>query len=487
MDKPILENPDTQVNEIAVKEAKENSSKIQEYTIDELYDLSGGHGKYQFLVAASIIIPQITAMIYMFTLPLFQTFPVILNCPRGICKSKEEACALPYRKYAEKHSNFLTEFDLVCSDLQASFIITVYPSGYILGTIIFNTLSDNIGRIPTVLMGQFGTILSLVFLTVFANYQVCLICTFLYGCFAAASSYHAFTFTYDNMHSRYFLFYATYVCVIYAIGEIFVSLINWTGAEWRTICYCYIAFAFSYAIFPCFLDEAPRYLHSKGKYEDAINRFKEISLYNNSPINNKFKIYDQSLIATTAGSLMEKLKLVFSKKLFLRLLLCLILFFSCGFIYSGLSLNVEKFKGNVYLNALFNAIAEIIADILACLVALKIGSKYPLIVCYTGTAICLILQYMSMNFVVLSSISMYFGKFFISAAFTLIYAIAGQLIPNTILSMGLGILNFGERIAIALSPIIGNIQQLYFFLAVCCSIASAIASIFVARLINEPK
>jgi len=454
---------------------------IRELTIDEAYEMTGGHGRYQILVALSVVLSQITSMAYIFSLPLFQIFPVVLGCPNGICEDKETACKYESRYYADKHFNFITEFDLLCHDFKASLITSSYPVGFLFGSIIFTSVADSLGRIPSILIGQSGMFFSVLFLTYFPHYETCLVCSCFCGFFSAASFYPGYTYSYDNNHSKFVLIYATFVGVVFAFGEIIVAGIMWYGVRWKTMCYVFMGLAMSYMIFPFFMTEAPRYFYSKGNLKAAIKGFKNIAKINGVEIKEKFTIKDTCKVATTAETFSDKIKLLFTKWVLIRVLLCALLFFSCGFIYYGLSLNVQKFKGNVYINAIINAIAEIIADITACIVATKFGPKYPLMGCFSFTALSLILQYLSIEFVELSSFSMYMGKFFISGSFTLIYTMGGKLFPTSISSTAIGILGFIERLGATLSPIAGNIQILLFSVAICCGIGSAIVSIFVVR------
>eukprot|EP01022_Parablepharisma_sp_SALTPOND_P017296 TRINITY_DN2731_c0_g1_i1.p1 TRINITY_DN2731_c0_g1~~TRINITY_DN2731_c0_g1_i1.p1 ORF type:complete len:528 (-),score=6.88 TRINITY_DN2731_c0_g1_i1:122-1705(-) len=465
----------------------QTTRSIKELTIDEAYELTGGHGLYQVLVAISVSVSQISCMFYLFCLPLFQTFPVIRGCPNGICETAAEACNSPTREYEDVHFNFITEFDLVCSEFKASLISSAFPIGFMLGSVVFSSLADSLGRLPTIVIGQSGMILSILVLVFFANFNVCLVCTGLCGFFSMANACQGYTFSYDSNHSRYVAFYATYVGVIFAVGELAVAVIMWGQVRWRTMCIIFMIFASLYVIFPLFLQEAPRYMYSKGKVNAAVKGFKFIAKVNGKEIKEKFTLRDNCKISTKAATFKEAIKLLFTKWVLVRFLLSIVLFFSSGFIYYGLCLNVQKFKGNVYLNAIINAIAEIIADITACVFATKLGLGKPLVVAFLLTAVSLVSQYLTEWSIVLSSISLYMGKFGISGGLTLIFMLAGKLFPTSIIATTIGLLGLFEKFGATLSPIVGNIEVLLFIMAIGCAFASSIISAFLSKQVDHQE
>eukprot|EP01022_Parablepharisma_sp_SALTPOND_P025707 TRINITY_DN603_c1_g1_i1.p1 TRINITY_DN603_c1_g1~~TRINITY_DN603_c1_g1_i1.p1 ORF type:complete len:562 (+),score=13.73 TRINITY_DN603_c1_g1_i1:219-1688(+) len=461
------------------------SSKPRELTIDEAYELTGGHGFYQVLVAASVAISQVSCMAFLFCIPLFQTFPVIKGCPNGICESAAEACSSPTRYYEDIHFNFITEFDLVCEEFKASLISSAFPVGFIFGSLIFSSLADLLGRIPTILIGQAGMIFSVLVLVFFASYNVCLVCTGLCGFFSVASAYQGYTFSYDSNHSKYVPFYATYVGVVFALGELLVALVMWGQVRWRTMSAIFMIYAALYAIFPIILQEAPRYFYSKGKVKAAVKGFKFIARMNGKEIKESFTLNDNCKIATKAATVKETIKLLLTRWVLVRVLLSVFLFFSSGFIYYGLCLNVEKFEGNVYLNAVINAIAEVIADVTACMFANRVGVGKPLVAAFLLTAVALFSQYLTEWSVVLSSIFLYLGKFGISGCLTLIFMLAGKLFPTSIIATIIGILGLFEKLGATLSPIVGNVQILLFLVAIGCAFTSSVIAIFLSKQVDN--
>eukprot|EP01022_Parablepharisma_sp_SALTPOND_P021392 TRINITY_DN41_c2_g1_i1.p1 TRINITY_DN41_c2_g1~~TRINITY_DN41_c2_g1_i1.p1 ORF type:complete len:507 (+),score=33.66 TRINITY_DN41_c2_g1_i1:122-1642(+) len=479
------DNPMEEPINLSLLVPSESVIKPKELTIDEAYDMTGGHGRYQLLVAISIAVSQISCMTFIFCLPLFQTFPVIRGCANGICEDVTEACNSPTRWYEDIHYNFITEFDLVCSEFKASLITSAFPVGFIIGSLILSSLSDMLGRIPTILIGQAGMIFSILVLVFFASYDVCLICTGICGFFSVPGAYQGYTISYDSNHSKYVTLYATYIGVIIAVGELCVALIMLAEIRWRTMCVIFMIYAALYAIFPLILQEAPRYFYSKGRVKAAVKGFKFIAKVNGKEIKERFTISDTSRISTKASSMKETISLIFTKWVLIRVALSIVIFFSSGFIYYGLCFNMQKFKGNVHINAIVAAIVEIAAVSTGGIFVNKLGLGRPLVSAFLLTAVSLIFQYFTQWSVVLSSISLYVGKFGISAALTMIFMLAGKLFPTSIIATTIGILGFFEKMGATLSPIMGDIQVLLFVMAIACAFASSVIAFVLSKQVDQ--
>lgn len=209
-------------------------SLVSSVTVDEAYDLAGGHGRYQFLVALSAGIISITSMMYLFSVPLFLIFPEVRGCPEGLCPTKEAACRVRYT-YADHSFNFVTEFDLLCSEFRGSLVATMFSVGFCAGILAFGTIGDTLGRLAAFTVGTLGTSLSILMLLLFPEYVVCLIASGLCGFFASGCFPQGLTYAYDSCHSKYVTFYATFMNTAFTVGELFVALFMWTGVSWRTM------------------------------------------------------------------------------------------------------------------------------------------------------------------------------------------------------------------------------------------------------------
>ena len=94
------------------------------------------------------------------------------------------------------------------------------------------------------------------------------------------------------------------------------------------------------------------------------------------------RIEDNGKNSVKGSSCLDKLKIICQKSTLLHLFFCGITFFTAGFVYYGISLNIEKFGGNIFVNGTWNGVAEVIADALAFVLARKIGIRKTLIISF---------------------------------------------------------------------------------------------------------
>eukprot|EP00826_Nyctotherus_ovalis_P030559 TRINITY_DN2438_c0_g1_i24.p1 TRINITY_DN2438_c0_g1~~TRINITY_DN2438_c0_g1_i24.p1 ORF type:complete len:525 (+),score=96.07 TRINITY_DN2438_c0_g1_i24:130-1575(+) len=445
-----------------------------EVTINEAYDMSGGHGKYQFMVAIAISIVVFTNLFYLFSIPLFLIFPVVLDERGNRFLDADAACASNYY-YQDKEFNYVTEYDLLCNSFKASIISSVFQIGFMVASLTLSNVTDRIGRVPIFLLGQCGIVISLAGIVLLNTYTACLICTGLCGFFCFLPL--CYTFAYDSTNSRYVEFYSSYIGIMYAVGQILVVGVMWLGFKWRAACVFMIALCLVFFIFPWFMEESPRYKYSKGRINAAIKTFKRISKFNGKEFPHSIVLWDVSETSAKAINLCEQLKLLFQRYIVTRLVICGFLFFTCGFIYYGFSLNVHKFIGDTYLNALFNAIAEIVGVSLAFVLSRLIGIRLPLLISYIITGCALVVQHWQEDSQIVTNCAMYVGKFSISCSFTMVYMLGGQLFPTSISTTCLALLALCERLGAILSPVIGDYKTIFMAMSIICALVAAFAVI----------
>jgi len=424
---------------------RQNQQQTAEFTIDEAYEVCGGHGKYQYWVAILTTITYISNMLYLFSIPLFLTRPNIRACTNlgtGLgCDKPQDTCSPDtIYQYEDKYYNFVSEYDLICSDQKAFYIPAAFSIGACLGAFIFSLLGDFIGRIPVLIIGQIGMITSLGYLLLFSSYTVCLITSVLIGFFALACGPPSFIFAYDSMHSKYIPFYASYLNTCFAVGEIIVAALLYTGINWRMMCTMILIWKFLFFFILPMVSESPRYLHSQGKSMLAIQNFKQIA-YTNGTLESLPQVFaiKGSSANQISHSFTESMKPLFSRAMLIQLVTCAAIFMSAGFTYFGISMSVQKIKGNVYVNAIANAIAEIFSVVLSGVSAAKFGNKFSLIIFMILTEVGLIGQRFSGESILASSIALYVAKFGISGAFNIGYICAGEIFPTAVKNTALGI------------------------------------------------
>eukprot|EP00826_Nyctotherus_ovalis_P000835 TRINITY_DN10056_c0_g1_i2.p1 TRINITY_DN10056_c0_g1~~TRINITY_DN10056_c0_g1_i2.p1 ORF type:complete len:431 (-),score=78.23 TRINITY_DN10056_c0_g1_i2:169-1281(-) len=357
--------------------------------------------------------------------------------------------------------------------MEASLISSMFQIGITASGLVLGSISDRVGRIPVFLLEECGIVCSLAAIIFVNNYTACLVFTALCGFFSFAPL--CYSFAYDWNHSKNIGFYAFFIGIMYAVGGLVVALIMWAGARWRTACVCTVVVCMAYLIFPWLIEDSPKYYYSKGKVNCAMNTFKRVGKVNGKEMTRRFILKDESTNLTKAATFCEQIKLIMQKWMLYRLGICCCIYFVCGFIYFGLSLNVGKFVGNTYVNAICNGIAEILGVTTIYFISRYKGSYFPFLGSYILTFIALVVQYFSHDYPVVTNCAMYVGKFSISGGFTIAYTLTGKLFPTAVNTTCIAILAFCERIGAIISPIVGNSPTVFIGMAAVCSFVAVIA------------
>ena len=157
-----------------------------------------------------------------------------------------------------------------------------------------------------------------------------------------------------------------------------------------------------------------------------------------------------------------------------------------------MSLMVDQFRGNLYLNICISGAVEIPATIIAYPLINKLGRKIPLIIFFLLSSLslmtCVFLPSTWHN--AITSAAM-LGKFFITGGFAIAYVYSAELYPTTLRNNGVGINSIFGRIGALLSPAVLLMGELWWLnalfasLSLLCLLAS-VGVIFLPETKNSP-
>ncbi len=462
----------------------------QKMTVEQGYEAAGKMGRYHLLLAMSSAITMVSCMIYIFSVPLFLVRPKII-CQEGEdCNDINKICSdhIAY-SYHDKGFNFVTQFDLLCDTFSGTILEVTFGGCSLLGCIAFSTLSDNAGRLPVLVLGITGNIACLLLVIHFPTYEHCLIVSAILGFFIAALGTPTYTFLYDSVLPCYIAFYGTYLNICFAVGEVIVGFILWLGASWKTMCYFIICWSSGFYILLIWLREPPRFLLSKKKEDAALRNLQAIARINSRtlPENMYLSAEGAGTVTEQAISCKDTLKLILEISTLCRVLMCMLLFFCCGTVYYGISLNLQRFPGNVYVNAMVNGMVEVVAVMTSGLIMNSLGKRRAFIIAFSLTGTFMTIQGFSQNFPHLSTFNIAASKFGISAAFNLIYIMVGEMFPSAAKNTVFGICIITERLGCASGPVLGVDPILFSVVSSCLCFGAAMVACFMPLQVAAAK
>jgi MFS family permease len=452
-------------------------------SIDEAYEAAGMSGWYQVILSYAVTITMITCMMYAFTLPLLLQFPEVRGChkPGGEdkCKDAEETCGknVTYN-YVDKKYNYLSEFDLVCDNYHATALQVAFGLGSLAGNFVFSALSDIFGRLIVISIGQASNIVCLLLTIIIGDYYACAVLCALLGFMLAGSGSPTFTYATDSVHKDSMMFYGTIVNLSFAVGEVLVALLILTGVNWRTVLGLLVLWSALFYPALIWLRESPRFLLSKNLPDKALNNLKQIARVNSRSLPSTLSISSQGILDKPATSCRDISRLLVARGILIRLSMCMFLYFTCAFVYYGISMNIQRFGGNPGVNALLAGVVEVVAVMLSGVMMKSCGNRFVFAISFSITASSMILQAVMPDNPALTTFCVSSGKFGISASFNVVYIIVGEIFPTAAKNSALGLCIISDRIGNIFGAIAGFSPMIFVTMSACLCAASVIVSIF---------
>ncbi|CAF4956220.1 unnamed protein product [Pieris macdunnoughi] len=351
------------------------------------------------------------------------------------------------------------DFNLGCQDWKRTLIGTMYCAGFLIALPLTGVLSDKYGRVKSMAVASamyaiFGTLRS--FST---SYEMLIIFEFLETATGAATYSTAFVFGMELVRPDGRVFGNTLMNFAFILGSMSLSLLAWVLQNWRLMLRIVYAPAFLVLSYLFILNESPRWLLSKGRCEEALSILKKAENMNKVTIPEHLLAslkatakYDESSINEMKfGTVFTKV--VKSRTMLLRLVLCCYLWITCSFAYYGLSINSVSLAGNKYLNYTFVAFIEIPANVFCYVVLTKYGRKRVLVTMYAlGGIFCIGLTLIARDS--LWSLFIYLaGKFAITVAYSTVYVTASEIFPTNARQSLLAICSTTGRAGATMAPL----------------------------------
>ncbi|CAK1542335.1 unnamed protein product [Leptosia nina] len=360
--------------------------------------------------------------------------------------------------YSDEDS-VVRDFNLGCQDWKRTLVGTFSCAGFLIALPMTGVISDKFGRVKAMagasaMYATFGIIRS--FST---SYEMLIVFEFLETSTGAGAYSAAFVFGMELVRPNGRVFGNTLINFAFILGSMSLSLLAWALQNWRLMLRIVYAPAFLVLSYLFLLDESPRWLLSKGRCDEALDILKRAGKMNN------VNISQQLLSSLKANVKLDKVskkemefstvftKVVKSKTMLLRLVLCCYLWITCSFAYYGLSINSVSLAGNKYLNYTFVVFIEIPANAMCYIVLTRFGRKKVLVTMYTlGGLLCIGLTLIPRNS--LWSLVIYLaGKFAITVAYSTVYVTVSEIFPTNARQSLLAICSTTGRAGATMAPL----------------------------------
>uniref|UniRef100_A0A3P8RSM1 Major facilitator superfamily (MFS) profile domain-containing protein n=1 Tax=Amphiprion percula TaxID=161767 RepID=A0A3P8RSM1_AMPPE len=375
-------------------------------------------------------------------------------------------------------STVVTEFDLVCgNEWKQPLTSLVYFLGGLCGCFISGQISDRFGRKPAL----FGSIAILsIFSAAVSWASSWLVFTVLFfimgvgqiGCFIVI-----FVLGSEILIGpTRFLFSQLGLPSVYVCGMLLLSGTAHLFRNWRYLSLAMAAPGLAFIPFWWLVPESPRWLVSRGRFQEAE------SLLRLAALENRVEAPPVIFLSTNVRALNLKAESVS----FLDLLrtknirnITLMLWFSMNVCYFGLSFDMSNLSGNPYLNNFLLSVVEIPA----------FAATAMLLGCFPPPDLTALLL-LPAGHPTLTLVLVLLGKFGVLAGISVLYMYTGELFPTVVRNTAMSSCAMFARVGSSLSPFLLHLavfgQFLPWILVAFLSFLAALLCIFLPETFRRP-
>ncbi|CAI9732230.1 cation transporter 15-like [Octopus vulgaris] len=390
--------------------------------------------------------------------------------------STKEPCNIGRKFYSDHLSSIVSEFDLACErEWLKNIAVSAMFAGFLVGNILFGTLSDAFGRFKMFCAANALSIFSGLIKIYSPNIIVFLIIYIIEGFGIAGTYLILFTILQECVTQNYrtrlnYLMHGTY-----GLGAMLLAGVAYVFPKWQHLLYAtIIPHILIFILALKFLPESPRWLLNKGKFTEAEKSFEKIAKTNKKNAEIAVKLI-QKLQTERKSKLQaevdENMKLG-SKKIHKtytaidllkkprRAMISVNIWFNWlvnSMIYFGVTLNSVDMSGNRYINFLVMSAVEIPANILGCITFKWFGHRKPL--CFFmvfGGINCIVSNFVPKGNFWFPLILAVLGKLGATASYDGVYLTTAEIFPTAVRNGGIGAASSFARFGgIISAPILG--------------------------------
>ncbi|XP_068600722.1 solute carrier family 22 member 6-like [Brachionichthys hirsutus] len=358
-------------------------------------------------------------------------------------------------------STTISEWNLVCSFHPLKQMIqTIYMGGFLVGGIIFGTLSDRFGRRSVLLwlhlqLAVFGCASSLS-----PSYTVFCIFRFLCGMAVAGLLIVGITLNMEWIPSKARAIVGSINSCNIAFGQIVLSGIAYFLSDWRKLQVALAAPHFLFFAYTWWCSESARWLILNGRSDVALKNLHRVARINGKP--EMIDKLTREVLDSQTKKEIETSRLSFTAYDLLktrgmrRITICLfVVWFSTSFSYYGLTMDLQQFGVDIYLMQLIHGAVEIFAKFLVFFVLSFLGRRVSQSSCLILAAITIFTNiFIPRDMKAIRTTLACLSKGFTGASFSTVYLYTGELYPTVIRQTGLGFASTMARIGAMAAPAI---------------------------------
>ncbi|XP_023866789.1 organic cation/carnitine transporter 2 [Salvelinus sp. IW2-2015] len=399
----------------------------------------------------------------------YSNLNIVPNVDINVSEIELESC-LDGWKYSKEvyQSTIVTEWDLVCdNEFKEPLTSSIYFLGVLVGTFITGQLSDRFGRRP-VLFSMMVLQTVAIFAQIFSPNWEAFSAIFFFVGFGGFSNYVVAYVLGSEILSpgTRVVFCSLGVFMGSGLGQMFMPAVAYFIRDWRWLLVPMAGSGLMYIPLWWLIPESPRWLLSQGRVEEAEAILRDAARRNG--VEAPEVIFTPSEIEDACKNMDKKynfLDILQNCNMVSVILICSLLWMVITMAYYALLFNTTNLHGNSYINFFLSAVVEVPAYILAMLLLKFCYRRFcQSSTLFFGGSVILFIQIIPADLPGVALFLEMVGKFGITAAFCVVYAVTSELFPTVVRNMAMGTCSMAARIGNIISPFIIYLGNHYKYL-----------------------
>ncbi|KAM9840650.1 solute carrier family 22 member 6 [Aulostomus maculatus] len=354
-------------------------------------------------------------------------------------------------------STVVSEWDLVCDSASLNVLgSSTYMFGLLVGSAVFGSLADKVGRRTTILMSLALQVVFGLGAAFAPDFYIYTALRFVVGASVSGVIMNAFVLGTEWTGPKQRMLAGIITDYFFGFGYILLAGVAFLIRDWRKLQLAISAPGFLFVFYIWVLPKSARWLLANNRIEEAWELIQRAALMNGKA---RSKDLEMCQIFKSVEKMEERQKhsfmdLIRTPNMRKQSLVVFYLWFANVLVYYGLSLNISDFGINIYLTQMIFGLVEMPARTITLFTlnrSRKISQQAFLAV---GGAACLLTIFIPNDLLVIRTVLAMIGKFGITASLSIIYVYSAEVFPTVIRQNGIGMGSVCARTGGVLAPMI---------------------------------